>query len=611
MALEDGPPGSEGAQNATREEATDVPSRHFRNDAAVPNLTGSTPADEEGVERCHVSLWKKPIIIGSWNVRTMRSIGKLQLLFREMVRMKVSVMGLSEVRWRDSGYFDSGDHRIVYSGGTCGQAGVAVVLNASAKRSLISYTPVSSRILICRLNTKPLVTTLIQVYAPTSTHEMEESEQFYNDVQAIIDTTRRDDLLLVMGDFNAKVGDQLDSDCGIGKFGLGNRNGNGDLLAEFCRANDLFLCNTSFQHPERRRYTWVSPDGETRNQIDYFAALKRHRRHILDSKAYPGADCDSDHIPVCTKVRVRLHKQTKESRVIRYNLDSLKDPSIAAMYAVATKNRFEALSVETDSETQPEDLWQAIKEVYHDVAKSVLGNRRRVKRKQWITPETLEVVDKKRLAHQRKDLETFKSLKKLCRRKLRQDKNYWLARECAKIDELDWLQNSKAFFEQIRSVKRKSLSPNQVCMKDEQGHLISNPIEVLSRWKRYGETLFKKPPEERSLTRIEYEEREPPPLLEEVEDAISRLRNNKASGVDGIPAELIKHSGGAGAIVLLKLVIRIWETCVWPVDWRTQELIPLFKSGDKKVCSNYRTIAMISHASKILLLIVLQRMLKS
>ena len=161
------------------------------------------------------------------------------------------------------------------------QAGVAVVLDASAKRSLISYTPISSIILTCKLNTKPLTTTLIQVYAPTSAHELEESEQFYNDVQAIIDTTRNDELLIIMGDFNAKVGDQLDPECGIGKFGLGNRNENGDLLAVFCRVNDLFLCNTRFQHPERRRYTWISPDGETRNQIDSFAVSKRYRLHII------------------------------------------------------------------------------------------------------------------------------------------------------------------------------------------------------------------------------------------------------------------------------------------------------------------------------------------
>lgn len=96
--------------------------------------------------------------------------------------------------------------------------------------------------------------------------------------------------------------------------------------------------------------------------------------------------------------------------------------------------------------------------------------------------------------------------------------------------------------------------------------------------------------------------------MEEVTYAISRLKNNKAPGVDGIPAELIKYSGSAGAVALHKLVCRVWETCEWPEDWRTQELIPLFKTGDKKVCSNYRTTALISHASKILLFIVLQRM---
>ena len=75
MALEDGPPGSEGAQDATREEATNKLSRHpylYLYDATVPNPTGSTLADDGGAERSHVSLWKRPITIGPWNVRTMQ-----------------------------------------------------------------------------------------------------------------------------------------------------------------------------------------------------------------------------------------------------------------------------------------------------------------------------------------------------------------------------------------------------------------------------------------------------------------------------------------------------------------------------------------------------------
>ena len=78
----------------------------------------------------------------------------------------------------------------------------------------------------------------------------------------------------------------------------------------------------------------------------------------------------------------------------------------------------------------------------------------------------------------------------------------------------------------------------------------------------------------------------------------------KSPGLDGIPAELVKATDPAGIKMLHKLCISIWKSCHWPEDWKIQEFMVLFKAGDHKLCSNYRTIALISHTSKILLLII-------
>ena len=93
---------------------------------------------------------------------------------------------------------------------------------------------------------------------------------------------------------------------------------------------------------------------------------------------------------------------------------------------------------------------------------------------------------------------------------------------------------------------------------------------------------------------ISPEEQEPPPLLSEVEHAMKRLSTGKSPGLDGIPAELIKATGPAGIKLLLKLCTSIWKSCHWPQDWKIQEFVVLFKAGDRKQCSNYRTIALIS-----------------
>ena len=77
--------------------------------------------------------------------------------------------------------------------------------------------------------------------------------------------------MVVMGDFTAKAGEnwgRLHSNA-IGPYGLGERNARGDRLEDVAVENDLVLVNTLFQQPKRRLYMWRSPDGNTRNKIDF------------------------------------------------------------------------------------------------------------------------------------------------------------------------------------------------------------------------------------------------------------------------------------------------------------------------------------------------------
>ena len=108
--------------------------------------------------------------------------------------------------------------------------------------------------------------------------------------------------------------------------------------------------------------------------------------------------------------------------------------------------------------------------------------------------------------------------------------------------------------------------------------------------------------------RLPPNEQEPPPLLSDVENAMKKLSSGKSPGPDGIPSELVEAIELYGARMLHRLCISIWETCHWPEDWKIQEFVVLFKSGDPKLCSNYCTIALISYTSKILLLIIGDRL---
>jgi len=111
------------------------------------------------------------------------------------------------------------------------------------------------------LQCKPFNITVIQTYAPTSIIEEAEVGGFYEDLQDILELTLKNDVLFIIGDWNAKVGSQETSKV-TGKFGLGVQNEVGKRLKEFCQENALVLANTLFQQLKRRLYTWTSPDGQ-------------------------------------------------------------------------------------------------------------------------------------------------------------------------------------------------------------------------------------------------------------------------------------------------------------------------------------------------------------
>ena len=118
------------------------------------------------------------------------------------------------------------------------------------------------------------------------------------------------EVLLIIGDWNAKAGSQ-ETPGVTGKFGLGVLNGAGQRLADFCQENTLVIADTLFQQHKRRLYTWISPDDQHQNQIDYIFCKQRWRSYIQSAKTRPGADCGSDHELLTAKFRLKLKKVRK------------------------------------------------------------------------------------------------------------------------------------------------------------------------------------------------------------------------------------------------------------------------------------------------------------
>ena len=107
-----------------------------------------------------------------------------------------------------------------------------------------------------------------QVYTPTSNAEEAETEQFYEDLQDLLELTPKKDILFIIGERNAKVGSQ-ETPGVTGKFDLGMQNEAEQRLIESCQENALVIANTLFQQHKRRLHPWTSLNGQHQNQIDF------------------------------------------------------------------------------------------------------------------------------------------------------------------------------------------------------------------------------------------------------------------------------------------------------------------------------------------------------
>ncbi|XP_014774830.1 craniofacial development protein 2-like [Octopus bimaculoides] len=114
-------------------------------------------------------------------------------------------------------------------------------------------------------------------YTPTNDADELAKVEFYDTLQSVIEKRTEKELIMVMGNFNAKVRNiNLGYEAIMGKHGLGSMNANGQLFANFCANNKLVIGGTLFPHKDFHKATWISPDLKTQNQIDHICLLAEH-----------------------------------------------------------------------------------------------------------------------------------------------------------------------------------------------------------------------------------------------------------------------------------------------------------------------------------------------
>lgn len=592
-----------------------------RTDGSVPQVGSSfngnshTPArvcleDSGGGKKSlikpNTKTTTKRLNIITYNTRTLLSEENMTELESEIQKIKWDVIGLSEVRRRGEGLIKlQSGHSFYYAGEEeKSEGGIGFVINKRLENQILAVKKISSRVafLVLKLNKKYRMK-IVQVYAPTSSHTDEEVDILYEDIMSALKDTRTQ-FTTICGDFNAKTGSKKnESEVCLGKFGSEGRNDRGESLIGFLLQNNLYLMNSFFYKKPHRRWTWESPDGRTRNEIDFIITDKKHL--VKDVTVLNNCRTGSDHRMVRCKLQIELRKERyrlvkKKARISRTtptdsqafqaHIDNLLQNS---NYSDTDINSLNSAVLDALKESQDRFFPKTEKEEkISKEAKTLMLERDKMRGNRDSTNEELRAINKEISKTIRRDTRNYRS---------------------KKIQET--IERNKS-----TKVLRKQLSTGKseiIQLKSKQGKITSNREEMINLVEEFYRELYTSRQKEKLnpniLTRgqgiINQGSEEIPDItIEEIRGALSKMKNNKAPGEDEVTVEAIK----VGGPLLLQKIRTLFNLCLQnstvPQKWQEASTILLHKKGDKTDLENYRPITLLSHLYKLFTRVITSRL---
>lgn len=584
-----------------------------------------------------------PLRVATWNVRTLidhdrtdRPERRSALVGKELDRYKIDIAALSETRLSDDGSCEERASRYTFfwRGKPANEhrihgVGFAVRTHLVREHNLVP-TAVNERLMTLRV---PLsnghFVTLISVYAPTLNTDDDIKDAFYNDLRTCLTHIPRHDKLIVLGDFNARVGRDFETWPGIlGKEGIGSCNANGLLLLGLCTEFELILTNTLFRQKNSFKTTWMHPRSKHWHLIDYILTRTKDRSDVHLTRVAKGADdCWTDHKMVYAILSLKLKSPPPGHRPkfhrIRYAVNRLKNPAVAQAFVNRMSDSLQ--HAPTDEEDSIDEAWIKLKNAVKQAADAEIGSERRVHR-DWFDENDAaiaQLIDRKRQARlaaennpdSASNKARYQELKAIIQTALRTIQTEWWEKMASDIqgyaDGRDW----RRFFQAVNAVYGTTSNASHPLRSSDNTTLLKDNDNIMKRWTEHFSQLLNRPTTvaDDALDSIpQYplqNNMDDPPILPEISRAISQMKNNKACGPDGIPAEVYKFGGPQLTSRLHDLFTRIWETEQVPSDLKDAMIVTIFKKGDRSVCGNYRGIALLSIAGKVLSRVLLNRLI--
>lgn len=545
---------------------------------------------------------KNTTYIGTYNVRTLRTTEKEWELDNALREIKFDIIGLGEIRKLGENIVEKRNGNLLYYiGKTKGQKGVGFLVHKHLKHQIQEFIGVSDRIAALKLEIDKTKTIIIQIYAPTEGSTDEEIENFYGDLEETMVkyTAQR---VFVMGDFNGQIGTTKEGETTVGPYGIGSRSRRGERLIQFAQEHNLFILNTFYKKPATAKWTWKSPDGKTRNEIDFI--LSNSKENIRDVQVLNGVKFDTDH----RMVRAALETNRKSRKRIQH-----KKQGPTAINRETYKAALNTRIQQMQSTTNP----IGVQEQYSELKANILRATRdaaqqdsKIRNREKLSENTIRLInERERLKgtspKSNRQKEEYSEINKLTKREIRKD-----LRRYEK-------ETTKTILEESKSTKkiRKELNKGKQWMleaKDKAGKTKRERKDIVKEATHFYKELYnsKETIEEKYLLRSEGEEDIPPILKDEISNIIKHLRRNKTPGEDGITNEYLQWGGDRLIEQLTHLFNNIIETETIPQQWYKSTIILIHKKGNREDLNNYRPISLISNLYKVFTKIMTNRLTK-
>lgn len=449
--------------------------------------------------------------------------------------------------------------------------------------------------------------TIIQVYAPTEEADEEQIDIFYDTVYEAMDKAYED--FILMGDFNAKIGKpQKDEHLIMKQYGYGKRNARGQRLIDFAMENKLAIINTFYNKRGKRKWTWRSPNGQYKNEIDFI--LSKHPYSFQNIETL-SINFTSDHRPLRAKISLSKPVKTRTKYVNKQN-STLKTEEEIQIYKENLVTQLTPLLQAENNVTVQDYYDELTKTITASLQVARTPNSNSTKVRSALTKNT------ERLLKRRQELQRTKNKTRSMKNELKA--LYKLVSKYIKRDYKNHRMNIlQKHLEQTGSLKKgfKELRTGKTWiegLKNSGGTAYNRKdiIKIATNFYKelYSTTNITRDTNHTGNDQTDIEALQPPiePVeCEETIETINRLKPDKSPGSDNITNDAIKVACFILATPLTKLFNLVIETGVTPSQWSESDIVLLYKKGDPKDISNYRPISLLPTIYKIFSAIINQR----